>query len=98
MRRPPPISAVRPRETPRPADDAHFLHGLLEGIARIEALGYRRIAEQGGTPPAAVLSVGGGARNPTFTAIRARILGVKLRPAQSEEAAVGVALLALRGA
>lgn len=90
--------ALEPRESPRPADDVRFLHGLLEGIACIEALGYRRITENGGTMPAAVLSVGGGARNATFTAIRARILGVPLRPARSEEAAVGAALLALRGA
>jgi hypothetical protein len=35
---------MAPREAPRPADDVRFLHGLLERIARIEALGYRRLA------------------------------------------------------
>ncbi len=87
--------AYAPRETPRPADDAAFLHGLLEGIARIEALAYARLAELGAPRLRQVRSVGGGARNATWTALRARILGVDCVPARSEEAAVGVALLAL---
>jgi len=86
-----------PRETPRPADDVRFLHGLLEGIARIEALGYRRLADLGGPTLAAVRTVGAGARNAAWTGIRRRMLGVDLLPAQSEEAAVGAARLALRG-
>lgn len=89
--------ALAPRETPRPADDATFLHGLLEGIARIEALGYRRLAELGAPPLRSVRSVGGGARNAAWTAIRARVLGVPFVAAASEEAAVGAAILALRG-
>lgn len=87
--------ALPPRETPRPADDALFLHGLLEGIARIEALGYRRLAELGAPAMLSLRSVGGGARNPAWTALRARILGVPMPPARSAEAAVGVAMLAL---
>jgi sugar (pentulose or hexulose) kinase len=53
--------ALPPRLEPRPADRAEFLHGLLEGLARIEALGYRRLAELGATPLARVVSSGGGA-------------------------------------
>ena len=87
---------LAPREAPRPADDAAFLHGLLEGIARIEALGYRRLAELGAPKLTALRTVGGGAANPAWTALRARILGVTMRPARSEEAAVGTAGLALR--
>ncbi|MGH7108120.1 MAG: FGGY-family carbohydrate kinase, partial [Acetobacteraceae bacterium] len=83
------------RLEPRPADDAAFLYGLLEGIARIEALGFRRLAELGGPPLRSIRTVGGGARNTTWTAIRARILGVPLLPARSREAAVGTASLAL---
>jgi sugar (pentulose or hexulose) kinase len=85
-----------PRETPRPTDDVRFLHGLLEGIARIEALGYRRLADLGGPTLAAVRTVGTGARNTTWRDIRRRVLGVDLTPAQSQEAAVGVATLALK--
>lgn len=84
-----------PRLTPRPDDDAAFLHGLLEGIARVEALGYQRLAELGGPALVAVRSVGGGAQNAVWTAIRARVLGVSMRPAVSEQAAAGAARLAL---
>lgn len=84
-----------PREAPRPADEADFLHGLLEGIARVEALGYRRLAELGAPPLSSVRSVGGGARNAVWSEIRARLLGVTMLPAGSEEAAVGAAALAL---
>lgn len=89
---------LRPRLAPRPDDDARFLHGMLEGLARIEALGYRRLAELGAPPVRRVLTVGGGAANPVWTALRARILGVEVRAARHTEAAYGTALLALRGA
>jgi sugar (pentulose or hexulose) kinase len=85
-----------PRETPRPADDVRFRRGLLEGIARIEALGYRRLADLGGPTLAAVRTVGTGARNTAWSGIRRRVLGVDLMPAKSEGAAVGVATLALK--
>jgi sugar (pentulose or hexulose) kinase len=85
-----------PRESPRPADDVRFLHGLLEGIARIEALGYRRLADLGGPTLAAVRTVGTGARNTAWSGIRRRVLGVDLMLAKSEGAAVGVATLALK--
>jgi D-ribulokinase len=45
-----------PRDTPRPDDDAEFLHGLLEGIAGIEAMAYRRLAELGAPGLKAVFS------------------------------------------
>ncbi len=89
--------ALPPREAPRPADDAAFLHGLLEGIGRIEALGYARLARLGAPPLRSVRSLGSGAANATWTAMRGRLLGVEMLPARSGEAAVGAALLALRG-
>ena len=90
--------AYQPRLEPRPADDATFLQALLEGIAAVEALGYRRLAELGGPRLENVRTVGGGARNAAWTAIRARMLGVPMLPAASEEAAAGTARLALQGA
>jgi D-ribulokinase len=87
--------ALAPRVAPRPADDAAFLHGLLDGIARIEARGYALLTALGAPPLRSVRSVGGGARNAAWAAIRARALGVPLLPAASEEAAVGAAALAL---
>ena len=83
-----------PRLSPRPTDPAAFLAGLLRGIARIEALGYRRFAQLGGSPLRRVLSSGGGAHNPVFGSIRARALGVPVTVAEHTEAAVGAARLA----
>ncbi|WP_410474566.1 FGGY-family carbohydrate kinase [Guyparkeria sp. TX1] len=86
--------AMGPRLTPRPADPALFLGGMLRGIARIEALGYRRFAALGGSAVRRVLSSGGGAHNPVFARIRERALGVPVTLATHTEAAVGAARLA----
>jgi len=88
---------LAPRLEPRPADRVAFLHGLLEGIARIEALGFRRLAELGAPYPTRVLTTGGGARNAVWAAIRARHLGVPVLAAAHAEAAYGAALLARQG-
>ena len=85
---------LAPRVAPRPADDTTFLHGLLEGIARIEAQCYREIESRGGGFPQAIYSAGGGARNTAFTEIRARTLGILPACARNVEAAIGVARVA----
>jgi D-ribulokinase len=90
--------ALRPRLTPRPASDARFLQGLLEGIARIEAAGYQRLQALGAAPVTAIVTVGGGAANPQWTALRERIIGVPVMRSVHEEAARGAALLAGIGA
>ncbi len=69
--------ALAPRVEPRPADEARFLQALFEGIAGIEKLGYDRLAELGGPPLRSVRSVGGGARNIAWTAIRGRALAFR---------------------
>jgi D-ribulokinase len=89
--------ALAPRLTPRPADDAVFLQGMLEGIAGVEALGYSRLAALGGLPLTRLRTTGGGAGNVAFTRIRARLLGVPMEQAASQEAAVGTARLAWYG-
>lgn len=86
---------LAPREAPRPEDDAAFLHGLLEGIARVEALAYQRLAELGAPPLQRLRTVGGGARNTTWTSIRSRLTGATMESARSEDAAVGTAGFAL---
>jgi sugar (pentulose or hexulose) kinase len=88
---------LAPRLSPRPADDAEFLHGLLESLARIEARGYALLAELGATPVRRVDTAGGGAQNPVWTRIRQRLLGVPVARATHTEAAYGVALLARDG-
>lgn len=87
---------LQPRLTPRPADPAQFLQGLLEGIARIEAQGYAHLQTLGATPLSRVWTAGGGAQNTAWTSIRQRLLGVPVQPAPETEAAVGTARLALR--
>ena len=82
---------------PRPEDDATFLQGLLEGIAGIEALAYERLRALGAPPLGRVRTVGGGAANPAWTAIRSRRLGVPLLDAENTEAAFGAARLARKG-
>ena len=84
-----------PRLSPRPHDDGQFLHGLLEGMARIEASGYRRLEEIGAPPLRTLRTVGGGSANPAWTALRSRIVGVAMAEADSSDACVGVARLAL---
>ncbi len=86
-----------PRLSPRPADDAAFLHGMLEGIARIEAHGYALLASLGAPPLQNVRTAGGGARNAVWTAMRGRMLGVPMLKAAQTEAAAGAARLALEG-
>ncbi len=85
-----------PRLEPRPESPVEFLHGLLESIARIEALGYQRLQQLGATQLTRVYTAGGGAKNPTWTNIRARHLRVPIIPPQHTAAAFGTALLALR--
>jgi sugar (pentulose or hexulose) kinase len=83
------------RTEPRPDDPAQFLQALFEGVAGVEALGYRRLAELGAPALRRVLTVGGGAGNAAWTAIRARLLGVPVSTAATTESAYGAALLAL---
>ncbi|WP_018077217.1 FGGY-family carbohydrate kinase [Thiobacillus denitrificans] len=83
--------------TPRPADDAEFLHGLLESLARIEVRGYGLLRELGATPVRRVDTTGGGAQNPVWTHIRQRLLGIPVARAAHTEAAYGAAPLARDG-
>jgi len=88
---------LAPRLAPRPADDAEFLHGLLESLARIEAQGYSLLSALGATPVRRVETAGGGAHNPVWARIRQRVIGVPVARATHTEAAYGAALLARDG-
>ncbi|RBP18371.1 xylulokinase [Roseiarcus fermentans] len=85
-----------PRMAPRPERREQFLQAILEGVAGIEALGYRRLADLGAPRLVSMRTVGGGARNPAWTRIRERKLGVPFLEPISSEAAYGAALLARR--
>jgi sugar (pentulose or hexulose) kinase len=52
--------------------------------------------EHGAPPVVRVLTVGGGAANPAWTALRARILGVPVVRVATSSAAMGAAMLARR--
>ena len=80
--------------TPRPSDDAEFLHGLLEGIARIEASCYKEIEARGGEMPPVIYTAGGGSKNDVWAQIRSHHLSARLENARSTEASIGVARLA----
>ncbi len=86
-----------PRLEPRPDDERVFFQAMLEGIASVEKLGYRRLAELGASPLTFIRSVGGGAASAPWTQIRLNALGVPARAATSEHAAMGTARLAWRG-
>ncbi|MBD2056118.1 FGGY-family carbohydrate kinase [Oculatella sp. FACHB-28] len=87
---------LQPRLDPRPDRPVEFLHGLLEGIARIEARGYRLLQELGATPLSQVYTAGGGAKNLIWAEMRSRHLQVPVLPSAQTEAAYGTALLASR--
>ena len=79
---------------PRPVSDALYLQALLEGLATIEAQGWQRLQQLGAPPVQRVISLGGGARNPQWRALRQRALGVPVLNRPQLSAARGVARLA----
>lgn len=83
-----------PRLTPRPRQALSFFQGMLEGMAHIEAAGYRLLAELGAPYPVSIRSVGGGARNTAWTRIRERELKAPMIAPAHSEACYGAALLA----
>jgi sugar (pentulose or hexulose) kinase len=85
----------QPRFAPAPADDGQFFQAILEGMTEIERLGYQRLRELGGPAIKSLRTVGGGARNSAWSAMREKAMGIKTLPARSVEAAVGTASLAL---
>jgi len=85
---------LAPCLSPRPDDDAMFLQGMFEGLARIEQQGYARLAELGAPALKTLRTGGGGAKNPAWSAIRQAMIPTRFLPADHEEAAIGSALLA----
>jgi sugar (pentulose or hexulose) kinase len=86
---------LTPKLEPRPTNSVQFLHGLLESMARIEALGYQKLQQLGADKLIQVYTAGGGAKNLTWSKIRQRYLQVPVTSAINTEAAYGTALLTL---
>ena len=87
---------LEPLLEPRPVSDALYLQALLEGLGRIEALGWQRLQELGAPPVQRVISLGGGARNPQWRALRSLLLGIPVLNRPGLSAALGMARLAAR--
>jgi D-ribulokinase len=85
---------LEPVLEPRPVSDVLYLQGLLEGLAAIEAAGWRRLEELGAPAVRRVISVGGGAVNPQWRRIRAERLGKPVLNRPGLSAALGMARLA----
>ncbi|CAI5525166.1 unnamed protein product [Closterium sp. Naga37s-1] len=63
-----------------------------------QARAYSLLADLGASPPVKrVYTAGGGAGNPTWSAIRERVMGVPVAPSGNTDAAFGSALLAREG-
>ena len=81
----------KPKLIPRPNDETLFLHGLLEGMAKIEKKSYEVIHQLGGSFPEHIITVGGGSKNLVWEKIRMRIIKTKISSGINIEAAVGAA-------
>ena len=86
---------LEPVLEPRPVSDALYLQALLEGLAEIEQAGWRRLQQLGAPPVQRVISLGGGARNPQWRAIRQRLLERPVLNRPQCSAALGMAKLAI---
>lgn len=83
--------------SPRPSSDIEFFQGLLEGIASIEAEGYKKLEQLGAGTPERIFTAGGGNKNPAWKKIREHITGFNIANAAHSEASYGSALLAKQG-
>ncbi|MDM7953416.1 MAG: FGGY-family carbohydrate kinase [Cyanobium sp. CZS 25K] len=85
---------LEPILEPRPVSDARYLQALLEGLTAIEVAGWQRLRQLGAPALRRVISVGGGARNSQWRALRTRAMGIPVLNRPKRTAALGMALLA----
>ncbi len=85
---------LEPVLEPRPVSDARFLQALLEGLTSLECAGWERLRELGAPPIRRLITLGGGARNPQWRALRQRALGLPVLNRPELSASRGMALLA----
>ncbi len=87
---------LEPILEPRPVSDSLYLHALFEGLAKIEARGWKKLHELGAGFPRQIITIGGGAKNITWKKIREREIGIPIKIC-SRPPAAGVASIALKG-
>jgi len=86
-----------PNLEPRPAEKHIFLQGILENLSSTESRAYALLSDLGATPVKEIHTCGGGAKNPVWTALRSRMIGVPVIECANGEASFGAAILARRG-
>ena len=74
--------------------DALYLQALLEGLSSIERQGWQRLEELGAPKVQRVLSVGGGASNPQWRALRQKLLNKTVLNRSKVSPAAAMALMA----
>lgn len=88
---------LAPRLSPRPISDVEFLHGMLAGMAKIEQQAYQVLEDAGASSVTSIRTVGGGAVNLVWQALRQQHILVPFMAAEHTEAAFGAACLAKNG-
>jgi len=86
---------LKPIIKPRPVSDALFLHGLLEGLAKIELKGWQKIKTLSGYFPKKIITIGGGSKNPQWKSIREKTLKIPITNS-NKSTSFGSALIALQ--
>ena len=86
---------LQPKLEPRPVSDSLYLHAIFEGLAKIEARGWKKLEELGADLPKQIITIGGGAKNITWKKIREREIGIPIKICNRPPAA-GVASIALK--
>ncbi len=85
---------LKPKLQPRPVSDSLYLQAIFEGLAKIEARGWRKLNEFGADLPRQIITIGGGAKNITWKKIREKEIGIPIKICNRPPAA-GVASIAL---
>ncbi len=86
---------LKPIIKPRPVSDALFLHGLLEGLAKIELRGWQKLKTLSGYFPKKIVTIGGGSKNPQWKSIREKILKIPIKNS-NKSTSFGSALIAFK--
>jgi len=89
---------LEPVLEPRPVSDALYLQALLEGLSSIERQGWQRLEQLGAPAVQRVLSVGGGANNPQWRALRQKLLNKPVLNRSKASPAAAMARLARQAA
>jgi len=87
-------SNLKPILGPRPVSDSLYLHGLFEGLAKIELKGWEKLGELTGSLPKKIITIGGGSKNPHWRKIRENIINIPIVSCK-KTTSFGTALLAM---